>query len=334
MSSSLSRLEQFLLSRGQKGAVQALTADASTREYYRIEWDGESAVACVYPEPFEPAEQTFLDVTRLFLASGLPVADVMDFDGPLGIIVQEDLGDQILRDTLDTVDEAKRSDLIDEAIGLIARIQAATANAFKMGSVASKLRFDSEKLLWELDYFKTHYFETFLKQPLSIAGDAGVAAEFSQLAEDLERKAKVLCHRDFHSANLMIDSFGRMRIIDHQDARLGSPAYDLVSLLLDRVNDLPSKDWIAEKQLSLLSERTRLGLDEIDPADFAAEFDLQTVQRCLKAAGTFSYQSAVRGKAHFVRYIKPMFRAALRAIEGTARFPTLEAVLEDQMRSD
>jgi aminoglycoside/choline kinase family phosphotransferase len=40
---------------------------------------------------------------------------------------------------------------------------------------------------------------------------------------------------DFHAANLMIDERGDLRIIDHQDASMGSPAYDLVSLLLDRV---------------------------------------------------------------------------------------------------
>ena len=331
MSDSQLRLEQFLDSRGQSKAFQKLSADASTREYYRITWDGSSAIACVYPEPFQPSEQPFLDVTRLFLASGLPVADVMDFDGPLGIIIQEDLGDLILRDFLATADEEVRSEKLNEAITLIARIQAGTERAFKMGSVASKLRFDAEKLLWELEYFKTHYFETFLKRPLSMADDAGITTEFTQLAADLERKATVLCHRDFHSANLMIDAFGRMRIIDHQDARLGSPAYDLVSLLLDRVNDLPSSEWIGEKQNFLLTERTRFGLEDIDREEFAAEFDLQTVQRCLKAAGTFSYQSAFRGKTHFVPFIKPMFRAALRAIDGSAQFGTLKVVLEDQL---
>ena len=77
MAGSHERLQTFLRSRGQSTEVKQLSADASTREYFRIDWDGYTAVACVYPESFEPAEQTYLDVTKLFLADGLPVADVM-----------------------------------------------------------------------------------------------------------------------------------------------------------------------------------------------------------------------------------------------------------------
>ena len=331
MSSSQLRLEQFLASRGQNNDVQALSADASTREYYRVAWDGKSAIACVYPEPFDPANQTFLDVTRLFLASGLPVADVMDFDGSLGIIVQEDLGDEILRDKLAAADKVKQGELIDEAISLIARIQAATANAFRMGSIASKLKFDREKLLWELDYFKEHYFTTMLKRPLSGVEDAEIDKEFKELSTDLESRAVVLTHRDFHSANLMIDRYGRMRIIDHQDARIGSVTYDLVSLLLDRVTELPPNERLKEKQAYFLSARSNLGLPGIDPDEFADEFRLQTIQRCLKAAGTFSYQSTVRGKTHFVPFIKPMLALSLNAIGEWDLFPVLRQRLEAEL---
>jgi len=84
-------------------------------------------------------------------------------------------------------------------------------------------KFDTEKLNWELDFFKTHYFDTYLKHPLSPSEDAKLAKEFAELAGELESYASVLCHRDFHAANLMLDSRDRMRIIDHQDARIGSP---------------------------------------------------------------------------------------------------------------
>ena len=70
--------------------------------------------------------------------------------------------------------------------------------------------------------------------------DAALTAEFAELCEELETKATVLCHRDFHAANLMLDPEGRLRIIDHQDARIGSVAYDLVSFLLDRVTEPPT----------------------------------------------------------------------------------------------
>ena len=331
MSEMVERLKRFLENRQQSTEFESLTADASTREYFRINWYGKHAVACVYPEPFDPSEQTFLDVTRLFLAADLPVAEIYDSDGDLGIIVQEDLGNRILREILIGDDDDRKPRLLREAISLIARIQRVTAMAFESDSIASRLKFDSEKLLWELNFFKTHYFETYLKRPISAADDSALTAEFVELSNDLASYASVLCHRDFHAANLMLDDNNRMRIIDHQDARIGSPAYDLVSLLLDRITDLPTPEWLAEKRRYFLNVRRTLGLPKIEEAEFAYQFRLQTLQRCLKAVGTFSFQSATRGKAYFIPFIEPMFRIVLRSAGNLDRFPVLKEILAIQI---
>lgn len=333
MNDFLNRLNSYLEAHELPTEVELLTADASTREYFRIQRHGTTAIACVYPEPFDPAEQNYLDVTRLFLAGELPVAKVYDSDGELGIIIQEDLGDTVLRDVMLSADPMRRRRLLDEAITLIARIQSATELAFEMNSVASRLKFDREKLLWELDFFKTHYFETYRNSPLSEADNAAISAEFDELATELESYASVLCHRDFHAANLMLDGQNKMRIIDHQDARIGSATYDLVSLLLDRINEPPAREWLAEKRKYFLEIRRKLGLPKLDEDEFAYEFRLQTIQRCLKAAGTFSFQSVNRGKTHFLPFIGPMFAISIRATESLGRFPAIRGVLERELAS-
>lgn len=331
MSDFLARLRKFLDERGQETNIQQLTPDASTREYFRVAWNGGTAIACVYPEPFLAGEQTFLDVTALFSRASLPVAAILDFSEQLGVIIQEDLGDRILRDVLVGADGPTRDRLLDEAIGLIAKIQAATPLAIELGSIASKLRFDSEKLLWELDFFKTHYFTTYKNEPLSRADDDQIASEFAELAAELESKARVLCHRDFHAANLMLDDTGNLRIIDHQDARIGSVAYDLVSLLLDRVTEPPTAEWLAEKRSLFLSAREANALRPIDAQAFAEEFRLQAIQRCLKAIGTFSFQSVNRGKTYFVPFIEPMFRIVLRAIVNLGRYPAIARMVANEI---
>jgi len=326
-----SRLTVFLMAANESQDFEQLSQDASTREYFRIEWNGISAIACVYPEPFIAAEHAYIDVTKLFLKCGLPVANILAVDENLGVMILEDFGDRILRDVLLDSDETKRNELMDKAISLIPRIQAATKTAFEINSIASRLKFDTEKLLWELRFFKEHYFGTLMNRPLSPDIDANIDNEFLQISKELEAKAKVLCHRDFHTANLMLDPNNGLRIIDHQDARLGSAAYDLVSFLLDRVTEPPSKEWIISKQKVFLSWRVTSGLDPIDPDEFAAEFRLQTIQRCLKAAGTFSFQSATRGKVYFLPYIQPMFRIVSDAVAELDRFPNLSKVINEEI---
>ncbi len=332
MSDHSSRLKRFLEDRGMADDIVPLTADASTREYFRVSRNGERSVACVYPEVFAAAEQNYLDVTGLFLAAELPVAKILDVDESLGVILIEDLGDRILREELTSATDDRRDELLDNAIGLIARIQAASQLAIDRDSIASRLKFDEEKLVWELEFFREHYFTTYLRQPLSPDTNAALSEEFRQLAHWLEAKATVLCHRDFHAANLMLRGDDEeLYIIDHQDARFGSAAYDLVSLLLDRITELPSSEWLAEKRRLLHDLRTSAGLPVLDEADFTEEFRMQTVQRCLKAVGTFSYQSSVRGKAYFIPFIEPMFRIVQRALLNIDDFPTLSEVLSDEI---
>lgn len=335
MSDYRTRLDDFLAARNAVSPrVRQLTPDASTREYFRIDWNGATAIACVYSESFVEREQSYLDVTNLFRAADLPVADVLDFDEQLGVIIQEDLGDRILRDVIKSSSSENRERLVDDALALIPRIQAATPLAFERDSIASRLRFDSEKLFWELDFFKTHYFTTYRNQPLSSPDDKRLGAEFKELSAELESRARVLCHRDFHAANLMLDQNGKLRIIDHQDARIGSVAYDLVSLLLDRVTEPPTAEWLAAKRRLFLTERENLGLELIDEDEFADEFRLQTIQRCLKAIGTFSYQSVNRGKTYFVPFIKPMFEIVLRAVQNLSRYPVITRLVSHEIDSD
>ncbi len=327
------RLESFLSASRQPPAIEQLTPDASTREYFRVSWNGKSAIACVYPESFSAAEQTYLDVTALFLTCGLPVAEIYDFDEASAVIILEDFGDTILRDVLLKADDPKREELLNEAIGLIARIQASTAQAFALNSIASRLKFDEEKLQWELNFFKTHYFETFRRTKLSQTADEALNAEFRELSKILEARAEVLCHRDFHAANLMIDKGNRLRIIDHQDARIGSATYDLVSLLLDRVTKTPDVNWLENKKRYFLNGREKLGLAAIEFKEFELEFQMQTVQRCLKAVGTFSFQSVNRGKTHFIPFIEPTLRIVLQTCRQLERFPNLQKIIERELNS-
>lgn len=308
--------------------IHALTPDASTREYFRIPWKQRSAVAAVYPEPFDPELHPYLDVTRLFTEAGLPVPEIYDVDGSIGIIVQEDIGDNQLRRVFEASSDDECEALLEQAVSLIADVQAATPLAYERDSIACRLAFDEAKLSWELEFFLEHYFGSLRREQLQHGEMAELRAELNDVAAELSARPRVLCHRDFHSSNLLVDGRGRLRIIDHQDARMGPASYDLVSLLLDRRTELPSLSELRAQRLFFLEERRLRGLDALDPDEFAREFRLMAVQRCLKAVGTFSFQTAVVGRGEvYERFINPTLRIVVQAAEWLERFPVLRRMI-------
>ena len=332
-SSAADRLARFITQQGiASPEILPLTPDASTRKYYRIGWKKRSAVAAVYPEPFDPEFHPYLDLTRLFLECDLPVPEIYAVDGPAGIIVQEDLGDRQLFQVYDSEPEERCDEYKEQAIALIARIQKATQKAYDMHSISSRLAFDEAKLSWELDFFFEHYFGSLRREELRHAESAELKAELNDIAAELAVAPRVLCHRDYHAANLMIDKKNRMRIVDHQDARMGPASYDLVSFLLDRQPCLPSLAELRTHRLFFLEERRQQGLPAIDPDDFAQEFRLMTIQRGLKATGTFSCQTAVFGRgAAYERFIQPTLQIVLQAAEWLERFPTLRRMIKERI---
>lgn len=330
------RIETYVRRRGGDASqIVALTPDASTREYFRLPWDNSTAVAAVYPEPFDAELHPFIDVTRLFEAAHLPVPAILDIDAALGIIAQEDLGDQQLRRVFESASDDEREAYVEQAIHLIAAVQAATPLAYERNSIASRLAFDEAKLSWEMEFFLEHYFRSYRGENLSHSEQAELRAELNDVAAELAARPRVLCHRDYHTSNLIVDRQDRLRIIDHQDARMGPASYDLVSLLLDRQTGVPSLAEIRQRRLFFLEERRALGLAGIAPDEFAQEFRLMTVQRCLKACGTFSYQTGVAGRGQvYEQFIPPMLLIAAQAAEWLNRFPALRAAIAARVRPD
>jgi aminoglycoside/choline kinase family phosphotransferase len=334
-SSAADRLAQYLSSAkaDNKHPITALTPDASTRSYFRVPWKNGTAVAAVYPEPFDAEVHPYLDVTRLFLDVGIPVPQIYATDGEHGIIVQEDLGDQQLFRFYEAATEEECEDYKEKAINLIARIQKATEQACETNSIASRLAFDEPKLSWELNFFREHYFGSLRGETLKRNEETELKVELNDLAAEIAAVPRVLCHRDFHAANLLVDKKKHLRVIDHQDARMGPASYDLVSLLLDRQACSPSLAELRHHRLYLLEERSLLGLSPIDPDEFANEFRLVTVQRGLKAVGTFSYQTAVAGRgATYEPLIDPLLGIVVQAAEWLERFPVLRRMISSRLK--
>ncbi len=95
--------------------------------------------------------------------------------------------------------------------------------------------------MWELNFFVKHFLEAYRGVTLSTAAREALIEEWQTIAGELASDPRVLCHRDYHSRNLMLHD-RRLCIIDFQDARMGPDTYDLASLLRDSYVDLPDRE--------------------------------------------------------------------------------------------
>jgi len=111
--------------------------------------------------------------------------------------------------------------------------------------------------------------------------------------------------RDYHSPNLhwLPDRQGlkRVGLIDFQDAVIGPPAYDVVSLLQDARVDVPED---LEMRLAALYMRRRTGADPaFDAQRFAAAYAAMGAQRSTKILGLFTRLDRRDGKPDYLHHL-------------------------------
>ena len=311
---------------GPQVRVVPLTGDASTRQYFRIlRPDNPSVVLAVYDAPFEFEVLPFVNVCRLFTSIPLPVPAIAGHADDLGILILEDLGDVTLQAHLGMTQPAEHDALYKQAVEFVFRMQRKGAELESPEYISYGIAFDRDKLMWELNFFVKHFLEAYRGLPLTAASRAALEEESLKIAGELAGEPRVLCHRDYHSRNLMLHD-RRLCIIDFQDARMGPDTYDLASLLRDSYVDLTET-----RVDDLIRTYLRLGgASQSTPENFAEyrrRFDLMSVQRNLKALGTFGHQTTSRNNPVYIQYIPRTLRYVRRTLAARARFGRLQELL-------
>jgi aminoglycoside/choline kinase family phosphotransferase len=306
---------------GRSATIVPLTPDASDRRYFRVvEPGGESVVLAVHVGPIDFASLPFANVADLFARIPLPVPAILGHADEDGIVELEDLGDVTLQAHLGPEGATAHLPLYREAVAYLALLQKRGETLRGPRYLPYGLAFDVEKLTWELEFFLRHFVTGYRRASLSPDDATALATEWRTLAEDLASEARVLCHRDYHSRNLMVTPRG-LAIIDFQDARMGPVAYDLASLLRDSYVDL--SDRMVDTLLDHF--RTLAGID--DAAAFRERFDLMAVQRNIKALGTFGFQTTMRRNPAYLPYIARTLGYVRNNLAKYSRFQALRNLL-------
>lgn len=283
--------------------VLPLTGDASDRRYFRaLLRGGESIVLALHAGPIEFTAMPFASVARLMSAVPLPIPRILHHSDPLGIIGLEDLGDVTLQAHLGAATPDEHDALYREAVSFIARLQQRGRELASEAYTPYRVAFDTDKLSWELEFFYKYFLKAYRGVSPSVEVQVALSQEWSAIVEELAGESRVLCHRDYHSRNLMVHD-GGLYIIDFQDARMGPDTYDLVSLLRDSYVDVSSQQVDSKIAYFLALKHGAAGGTVDQTAEFRRRFDLMALQRNLKALGTFGYQTVTRGNPVYIQYI-------------------------------
>ncbi len=297
----------------EKPKIVGLAGDGSQRKFFRVSLGDQSFV--ILDDETWISSKDYAPHQHYLHKQGLPVPAFLEIDETLGVGVLEDLGDELLQFTVRRL-AADRSLFLAwmrRAVTLLADLHGKTFPVPKDLPVASR-SFDEEKYFQEMSFTWEHLVRGFLKLDMPLPEEK--MRHFCRTIGGL--KPEVFCHRDYHTRNVLVykdDLF----LIDFQDARLGSPTYDLASLIFDAYVHLSPQ----EKTELALHYRTSVGkYDLLARAIVWETFDRDLawvgLQRIVKAAGSFASFYTRFQKSTHLPYLLPALdtaKALLREVE-------------------
>lgn len=333
---------RFLADAGwAKADARALAGDASTRSYERLTLGGRRAVLMNAPPAAEgapcppdanaearralgynalarlagPNLDAFIAVASALRAAGLSAPDIYAADAQTGFALIEDLGDDLYARAIPA--GADERELYEYAVDALLRLREAAPSPPESACYCM-LSYDRTALEAEIGLLTEWYwpFRTGAPAPSSI--EAACFAAWAGALDALSPPSTIVL-RDYHAENLLWlpDRQGprRVGLIDFQDGLVGSPAYDLVSLLEDARRDVPED--LAGAMIERYCEGARR-IGDFDEEGFRRDYAILAAQRNAKILGVFARLVKRDGKP---RYESLMPRVAAHFRRDLTRAP-------------
>lgn len=314
-------LAEFVAHAGWGDAdIAPLPGDASFRRYFRLMKASESAMLMHAPPPHEdPAP--FLHVARWLADHGMRAPAILAEDAAQGWVLTEDFGNDRMRDWLDEhpADERAAYAAAVEALVALHRLPPGPFAPYDMATYQREAALLTE---WYCP-----------AQGLEVDAASYAAAWADVLAPLITRQQPdVTVLRDYHAENIMLlggQAAAPQGLIDFQDALVGHPAYDLVSLLQDARRDV-SEDL----ETAMLMHYARAA--GVSDEEFIADYARLGAQRNAKIVGIFTRLDRRDGKPRYLDLIPRVWTALERDLAHPALAPVsrwFDANIPDDLRA-
>lgn len=292
MSDRSAQIETFLTQAGWGGIPRTLVAgDASNRKYERLT-RGAQDTAILMDAPPEKGEDVrpFIAITDYLVNIGLSAPRIFARDVEHGFLLIEDLGDALFARVMAKT-PALEQPLYEASVDVLVHLHRAMPPILPA--------YDAETMT-PLAALAFDWYQRGATGGVDEDAKAVFSAAFHDALAPLDATPKVLIQRDYHAENLiwLPDHSGAKKVglLDYQDAMLGHPAYDLVSIAQDARRDVPED--VAHMMTDRYLKATRL-----DEKAFTTAYALLGVQRNMRILGVFARLSMAYGKPHYVDLI-------------------------------
>lgn len=325
-------IARFLSNYSGKITMTLIGAGGSDRNYYRIRGDNKTAVLMECAKE-DPDYRRHIIYTQFFKKYSVPVPELLgsDTDDPAHpilikrghvYVLFEDLGDISLYSWLKCEKETPLiEDLYKRIIDIMVNLHTKVSDNVSDCLLLQSRIFDAEHLRWETDYFIKRFVSGL--RGIKIPNQSKLYEEFASLAAKVASFEKAVVHRDFQSQNVMITNGNVPRIIDYQGARIGPPAYDLVSLLWDPYSGMDGNSRAGLLEYYMTGVKDHPGSD-FDEDAFRATLIPCRLQRHMQALGAYGFLSLVKGRSYFLKYVPQALRYLKEEVEGVRNeYPVL-----------
>lgn len=289
---------------------RSLAGDASNRRYERLTDPATGQTAVLMDAPPEKGEDVrpFIRIARYLRALGMSAPDLLAEDPEAGFLLLEDLGDDLF------------ARVVINHPGLEPGLYAAATDLLADLHHAQT----PDVPLYDTGLMTDLAALAFSKYHAGLTGEptADLERQFADLFRPIldahAPETPVLILRDYHAENLLWlpdrQGVARVGLLDFQDAMLGHPAYDLVSLLQDARRDVPK-----EVETEMVARYcTVMGCNA---EAFAAGYAVMGAQRNLRILGVFARLGMDLGKPHYVDLIPRVWNLLQRDLAHPALAP-------------
>ena len=292
-------LDRFIEESGWESALRfPLQADASFRRYIRLKKGKETRMLMDAPPPTEDVKP-FVKIATHLNQLGFSAPKILAQDLDRGFLMLEDFGDATFTQLLNQ--GMGESVLYEAAVDALAKLHEHSNNA-----EVDIPSYDSQALLDEVDLFIDWYWPEVMGAPITDTKRDEFHLAWEAIFEQQPALSPCIVLRDFHVDNIMLlpnrTNPENCGLLDFQDALIGSPAYDVTSLLEDARRDISD-----EFRLSML-ERYFDARPSLDPEEFMLSYRILSAQRHMKIVGIFTRLARRDGKQHYLKHMNRVMK--------------------------